>query len=106
MLLSYSSQWDEICCVVGTSRQVSQGIPPKTFPLANSKTKSNHCKMEIKFKRFNEIIKTITVNGNQITAKPLKSQKEPTKSRGSQSNFFDYRINRIHSNAIERLKFD
>ena len=43
----------------------------KTCPLANSKTKkeSHHCKMEIKFKRSGEIVKTITVSENQINAK-------------------------------------
>ena len=31
--------------------------------------------MKIKFEWYNEIVKTITVNQNQITAKRLKSQK-------------------------------
>ena len=50
----------------------SQGIHPKTCPLANSKIKKqpHHCKMEIKFKRSDEIAKTITIKRkNLITAK-------------------------------------
>ena len=48
---------------------VRESIQKHVLSPIQKKKKSHHGKMEIKFKRSDEIAKTITVNENQITTK-------------------------------------